>query len=387
MLYFRTSKRHLMEVMLLGTLLAFVITYTAIPVIIKVAEIKKLYDIPNDRKVHAFPIPSLGGLGIFAGFIIACLLTISVSSAQGFQYYFAAAFVIFFVGLKDDILVLTPMKKIIGQVIAAFIIIYKGGVVIKSMHGFLGVQELPEAIGLALTYLTVIVVINSFNLIDGVDGLAAGLGIFTTLCFGVYFYIDTQFQYAALSFAMSGSLLAFLIFNRSPARIFMGDTGSLLIGLINAILVIRFINTAGATGAAMSFKACPAIAVALLIVPLFDTLRVFSIRIFSRRSPFSPDRNHIHHILLDRGMSHKTVSLTLIITNIFFVALAYTLRHLNINMAISILVACAFGAFAIIYYRKPATMLVTNEHGDIIQINSHSRIIPLTPTKKVAEQN
>jgi hypothetical protein len=137
----------------------------------------------------------------------------------------------------------------------------------------------------------------------------------------------------------------------------------------------------------MSFKACPAIAVALLIVPLFDTLRVFSIRIFSRRSPFSPDRNHIHHILLDRGMSHKTVSLTLIITNIFFVALAYTLRHLNINMAISILVACAFGAFAIIYYRKPATMLVTNEHGDIIQINSHSRIIPLTPTKKVAEQN
>jgi len=219
-----------MEVLLLGTLLAFVITYAAIPVIIKVAEIKKLYDIPNDRKVHAFPVPSLGGLGIFAGFIIASLLTISISNAQGFQYYFAAAFVIFFVGLKDDILVLTPMKKIIGQVIAAFIIIYKGGVVIKSMHGFLGVQELPEAIGLALTYLTVIVVINSFNLIDGVDGLAAGLGIFTTLCFGVYFYIDTQFQYAALSFAMSGSLLAFLIFNRSPARIFMGDTGSLALG-------------------------------------------------------------------------------------------------------------------------------------------------------------
>ncbi len=376
-----------MEVILLGALLAFIITYAAIPVIINVANIKKLYDLPNDRKIHAIPVPSLGGLGIFAGFIIACLLAIPLGSTIEFQYFFAAALVIFFLGLKDDILVLTPMKKIIGQAIAAFIIIYKGGIVIESMHGFLGVDQLPQAIGLALTYLTVIVVINSFNLIDGVDGLAAGLGIFTTLCFGMYFYIAAQIPYATLAFAMSGSLLAFLIFNRSPARIFMGDTGSLLIGLINAILVIRFINIAGTPGTVTSLNASPAIGVAILIIPLFDTLRVFSIRIFNRRSPFSPDRNHIHHILLDKGMSHKAVSLALIVTNIFFVVLAYILRNININLLIPILLCCAFAAFAIVYFRKPVTVLITNEQGDIIQINTRSRILPLTPAKKAAEQN
>jgi UDP-GlcNAc:undecaprenyl-phosphate/decaprenyl-phosphate GlcNAc-1-phosphate transferase len=377
-----------MEIILLGTLLAFIITYAAIPVIINVSNIKKLYDHPNARKIHAIPVPSLGGLGIFAGFIIACLITIPTSSAPSFQYFFAAALIIFFLGLKDDILVLTPMKKMIGQVVAAFVIIYKGGLVIKSMHGFLGVHELPEAISLAITYLTIIVVINSFNLIDGVDGLAAGLGIFTTLSFGMYFYITGQAQYATLAFAMSGSLLAFLIFNRAPARIFMGDTGSLLIGLVNAILAIHFINEADASGGIMAIKAPPAIAVAILIIPLFDTLRVFAIRILARRSPFSPDRNHIHHILLDRGMSHKAVCLTLITTNIFFVTLAYIFRNLNINILIPLLVLCAFAGFASVYFNRPAFMVVTNDEGDVIQINNHSRILPLgTTAKKAAEQN
>ncbi|HRO45161.1 MraY family glycosyltransferase [Agriterribacter sp.] len=377
-----------MEIILLATILAFVITFTAIPVIINVSEIKKLYDLPNARKIHATPVPSLGGLGIFAGFIISCLMTISFSSAPGFQYYFAAALVIFFLGLKDDILILTPMKKIIGQIIAAFIIIYKGGIVIKSMHGFLGVTELPEIIGLTLTYLTVIVIINSFNLIDGVDGLAAGLGIFTTLTFGVYFYIAAHAEFAALAFAMCGSLLAFLIFNRSPARIFMGDTGSLLIGLINAILVVQFINIADSPGAIMPLQASPAIAISILIIPLFDTLRVFSIRIFNRRSPFSPDRNHIHHILLDRGMSHKAVSFALIVVNIFFVAIAYCLSFLSINILIPVLVALAFGGFALVYLRKPRLMVVAGrDTEDILQLTKPSRILPLTPAKKAAERN
>ena len=378
-----------MEIILLATILAFVITFTAIPVIINVSEIKKLYDVPNARKIHATPVPSLGGLGIFAGFIISCLMTISFSSGPGFQYYFAAALVIFFLGLKDDILILTPMKKIIGQIIAAFIIIYKGGIVIKSMHGFLGVNELPEVIGLMLTYLTVIVIINSFNLIDGVDGLAAGLGIFTTLTFGVYFYISAHAEYAALAFAMCGSLLAFLIFNRSPARIFMGDTGSLLIGLVNAILVVQFINIAGSAGTKMPLQASPAIAIAILIIPLFDTLRVFSIRIFNRRSPFSPDRNHIHHILLDRGMTHKAISFTLIVVNIFFVAVSYFLSFLSINILIPLLITLAFGGFALVYLRKPRLMVVAtgSDSEDILQLTKPSRILPLTPAKKAAERN
>ena len=204
----------------------------------------------------------------------------------------------------------------------------------------------------------------------------------------MYFYITSQPQFATLAFAMAGSLLAFLIFNRAPARIFMGDTGSLLIGLINAILAIHFINEADSAAGAMDFKAPPAIAVAILIIPLFDTLRVFSIRILARRSPFSPDRNHIHHILLDKGMSHKAVCLTLITTNIFFVTLAYIFRDLNINILIPLLIVCAFAGFASVYFSRPTLMVVTNDEGDVIQINNHSRIMPLTTSaKKAAEQN
>lgn len=378
-----------MEIILMAMTLAFVITFTAIPVIINVSQIKKLYDLPNARKIHARPIPSLGGLGIFAGFIIACLMTIPFKNAPNFQYFFAAALVIFFLGLKDDILILTPMKKIIGQIIAAFIVIYKGGIVIGSMHGFLGVNEMPGMIGMILTYLTIVVIINSFNLIDGVDGLAGGLGISTTLAFGIYFYLVGQVNYATLGLAMSGSLMAFLIFNRSPARIFMGDTGSLLIGLVNAILAIRFINIADAPGTAIPFNAPPAIAISLLIIPLFDTLRVFAIRIFNRRSPFSPDRNHIHHILLDRGMSHSTVCLTLIAANIFFVAATYFLSPLNINLIIPILLGVAFGGFALVYFSKPQIRVVVNKDAkDILHISSNgSQIMPLTTSPKAVEQN
>lgn len=376
-----------MEIILLATILAFMITYAAIPVIINVADIKKLYDVPNARKIHATPVPSLGGLGIFAGFIVSCLLTISLTNSQGFQYYFAAALVIFFLGLKDDILILTPMKKFIGQIVAAFIIIYKGGVVIKSMHGFMGINELPEAISLIITYLTVIVIINSFNLIDGVDGLAAGLGIFTTLTFGIYFYAISYTEYSALAFAMCGSLLAFLIFNRSPARIFMGDTGSLLIGLVNAILVVHFINIADSPLVSAPLNASPAIGVAILIIPLFDTLRVFSIRIFNRRSPFSPDRNHIHHILLDRGMTHKSVSFTLIVVNVFFVAVAYFLRGLGNNVLIPVLLALAFTGFAIVYYMRKPRLIVVKDDENILQLTTPSKLMPLTPVQKAAEQN
>ena len=172
---------------LLSIAISFSITFLAIPVIITVSDRKNLYDLPDERKIHQTPIPSLGGLGIFAGFILACLTTLQFSNAGEFQYFFAAAFVIFFLGLKDDILIISPIKKFIGQVMAAFLIIYKGGVQITSMHGFLGIHDLPDMFSLILTYFTVIVIINSFNLIDGIDGLAGGLGLMATSILGFYF--------------------------------------------------------------------------------------------------------------------------------------------------------------------------------------------------------
>ena len=339
-----------MDKILLGTSLAFFITFAAIPVIIQVADAKKLFDVPDERKVHLSPIPSLGGLGIFAGLILSFLVTFPISLAAEFQYFFAASLVIFFLGLKDDILVISAVKKLIGQFIAAFLIIYKGGIQIKSMHGFLGVYELPEVMSLTLTYLTVIVIINSFNLIDGVDGLAGSLGLMTALIFGSYFFYVGQLPYSVLAFILAGSLLGFLIFNHSPARIFMGDTGSLLLGLINSILVIRFISTADNPTSVFQLSSSPAIGFAILMVPLFDTIRVFSVRILNRRSPFSPDRNHIHHMLLDKGLSHSAVTYTCVGLNLLFIAFAFYARDWGSTFVILTMIGVAATGTAFLYY-------------------------------------
>ncbi|MBC7936071.1 MAG: undecaprenyl/decaprenyl-phosphate alpha-N-acetylglucosaminyl 1-phosphate transferase [Rhizobacter sp.] len=344
-----------MDNILLSAALAFIITFFAIPVIIQIAKDKKLFDEPDERKVHKTVIPTLGGLGIFAGFIMAFLVGTPLGLSTELQYFVAASVVIFFLGLKDDILVISASKKFIGQLIAAGILIRFAGVEITNMHGFLGIYEIPQFASITLSFFTIIVITNSFNLIDGVDGLAGSLGLLTTFIFGIYFYNIGQLTYAVMAFAMSGSVLSFLIYNFSPAKIFMGDTGSLLLGLVNSILVIKFINSAGITPGTIDFPAAPAIGFAILMVPLFDTLRVFGLRILDRRSPFSPDRNHVHHFLLDLGFSHKQITYTCVSVNAAFVAVAYFCRNMGTTAVVAILLFAALSLTSLLYYLRNRT--------------------------------
>lgn len=343
-----------MNNILLSFGLAFLITFFAIPIIIEVARRKKLFDEPDERKVHKMVIPTLGGLGIFGGFILATLIGAPEGSHE-LQYFVASAIVIFFLGIKDDILVLSAAKKFIGQLIAAGIVIHFGGVQITNMHGFLGLTAIPPFASIILTFFTVIVIINSFNLIDGVDGLAGSLGLLTSMAFGGYFFFAGQLLYSVMALSLTGSLIGFLLYNHSPAKIFMGDTGSLLIGLINSILVIKFINIASSPAAHFPLEAAPAIGFAVLSVPLFDTLRVFALRIFNKRSPFSPDRNHVHHFLLQFGFSHRKITVLCVSANIGLLLTAFFLRNLGTTVVIGVLmiVSCAFTA--IIYYSRPRT--------------------------------
>ena len=341
-----------MDNIFLSFALAFGITFFAIPIIIEVARRKKLFDEPDERKVHKMVIPTLGGLGIFGGFILATLIGSPVGSNE-LQYFVAAVIVIFFLGIKDDILVLSAAKKFIGQMVAAGIVIKFGGVQLSNMHGFLGIDSISNFTSILFTLFTIIVIINSFNLIDGVDGLAGSLGLLTALVFGTYFFYAGQLLYAVMAFSLAGSLVGFLIYNFSPAKIFMGDTGSLLIGLINAVLVIKFINIASSPAVTLPLEAAPAIGFAILIVPLFDTLRVFALRIVSRRSPFSPDRNHVHHFLLEMGFSHSKITMLCVGFNIGLILLAFFLRSWGTTVVIGILLAIACTLVAIIYYGRP----------------------------------
>jgi len=373
---------------LLTASVAFIITFLAIPVVLQVAEKKKLYDVPDERKLHTRLVASLGGVGIFAGFILASLLSIQGQFNFEFQYFFAAAIVIFFLGLKDDLMILSASKKFIGQIIAASILIHLGGIRLDSMYGLFGFEHVTEGFGLALSYLTIIVVINSFNLIDGIDGLAASLGILTMLVFGSYFFaVDLQ-AYALLSFSMAGSLVAFIIFNHHPAKIFMGDSGSLMIGLINAILVIKFINVAHEPSIAIPLASSVAIGFAILIVPLLDTLRVFGVRILYGRSPFTPDRNHVHHLLLDRGLGHAAVTLICVSINVGFILLAWFGRSLGSTLLLSIMLTLAFtGLGFLYYYRRRRIMIISKRIDGGSELKTTSKVLKLTKESRAVEKN
>ena len=355
-----------MDKILLSSGLSFIITFFSIPIIIQVAKEKKLFDEPDERKIHKAVIPTLGGLGLFAGFMISMLLGVSFSENKELQFFIASCLVIFFLGIKDDVLILSASKKFAGQVIAAGILVKFGGVQINNMQGFLGVHEIPHFAAVILTLLTIIVITNSFNLIDGVDGLAGSLGILTTVMFGIYFYYTHQLAYAVMAFALTGSLISFLIYNFPPAKIFMGDTGSLLVGLTNSVLVIKFINFSSSIDTNFPLASAPAIGFAILMVPLFDTLRVFSMRIMKRRSPFSPDRNHIHHFLLDLGFSHRKITFACLIANLFFIVIAALLRNTGTTILMGVLMSVAILLTSVIYYhrnnKKSGTKMAASEN-------------------------
>lgn len=376
---------------LLTASVSFIITFLAIPVVLQIADKKKLYDIPDERKVHTHAVASLGGVGIFGGFLLASLLSIQGYLNPEFQYFFAAALVIFFLGLKDDLIVLSASKKFIGQMVAASILIHLGDIRLDSMHGLFGFDALPEGFALALTYFTIIVIINSFNLIDGIDGLAASLGTLTMLIFGTYFYMIDYQAYALLAYSLAGSLVAFLIFNHHPAKIFMGDSGSLMIGLVNSILVIKFINVASDASVVVPIQSAAAVGISILIVPLFDTLRVFAIRIFNGRSPFTPDRNHIHHMLLSKGLGHAAVTLICVSANITFVALAYAGRSLGSTYLLLLMCAIGFAAIGLLYYssqrRKQLVVTRRSMKGELTEVKSTSKVVTLTQEASTADLN
>ncbi len=344
--------------LLLTTSIAFIVTLIAVPTIIKLADEKNLFDVPDSRKLHTKAIASLGGVGIFIGIALSILLTISTRENPEFQYFFAAMLLTFFLGLKDDILILSALKKFFGQIAAAAIVIHLGGIRIDSMHGFLGIYQLPYVISYALSYMTIIVIVNAFNLIDGIDGLAGSLGILTTAVFGAYFTMAGMPAYALLAFSFTGALGAFMIFNYHPAKIFMGDSGSLVLGLINAILVIKFITVADSANGSFPITSSVAIGFSILMVPLLDTLRVFSVRIFKGRSPFSPDRNHIHHLLLDRGLNHSQVTHLCLTMNTGFIALAYFGRAMGSTLLLCSMVAVSYTLIGFLKFWKRRPVLV-----------------------------
>jgi UDP-GlcNAc:undecaprenyl-phosphate GlcNAc-1-phosphate transferase len=330
---------------------SFIITYLIIPQIVQVAREKRLFDEPNYRKLNKKVIPTMGGIAIFLGFTVSSVLAMHKQILPEIPFIYAASLIMLFMGLKDDIITIPAQKKFLIQIGTAVLLVTLGHFRIDYLYGLFDIGELPSWASIPLSFLVFLFLINAFNLIDGIDGLAGGLACIISGSLGTWFLMAGHLDYAVLSYALCGSLIAFLRFNMTKGKnkIFMGDTGSLILGVIIAALTIKYVNFNLFAPEKLYFRQAPLFALALLIVPATDTIRVFMIRIVKMRSPFTPDMNHVHHILIKSGLSHSEASCFLILYTIGFLVLAVSLQsYLSLTINFSLFLTISFSAVGLL---------------------------------------
>jgi len=314
-------------------LTCFVFTTFLFPVFIKLLEKNKILESPGRRKIHKNSTPSLGGVPIFTGFVLALFMWFPLHGFFTFKYFFGALLLMFILGLRDDVVPLKPMHKLVNQIIPVLMVIFLFGLQLTSLSGLAGFFSIPNYLGAFLTILAILFITNSFNLIDGIDGLAAVIGLVSVLFFGIWFsFVDLPLL-VILAFSFGGALLAFLFYNWEPSRIFMGDTGALTLGFFVSFLTVFFVNHNNLLELASDyrFNAPISTAICVLVIPLFDASRVFVSRILRGKGPFTPDKTHIHHILVRLGLSHAESVILLLGFNLVFVAGALLGRNLPEN--------------------------------------------------------
>ena len=330
----------------LAPLTSFLLTYFFIPAIIRLSKAKRLFDPPGERKQHGLRISPLGGVAIFGGLLLSFVFFSAHLSNPALNSVLVALIVLFVTGIKDDLYPLSPIKKMLGQLIATGVIVVQGEIRLTSFYGLGGIWELPYAWSVLISLVFFLLIINSFNFIDGINGLSSGIGIVMSLTYSYWFWYSGDALFLLLALCIAGALLAFLRFNLFYAKIFMGDSGSMVLGFFAAMLTINFLKVnEQLPNEEMYFihLAAMVYAFAILIIPAIDTLRVLFIRVVVKgRSPFVADRNHLHHALLDIGLQHWQATLWLVGTNLFFIALTWWLNpHLRAKYIFGIILGLA----------------------------------------------
>ncbi|MCR9065833.1 MAG: undecaprenyl/decaprenyl-phosphate alpha-N-acetylglucosaminyl 1-phosphate transferase [Cytophagales bacterium] len=333
---------------ILSMVISLAITWRAIPVIRNLSILRGLLENPVKRSSHKNPTPTFGGVGIFAGTMIGYMMWNFRDEGFVLHRVIAGLMILFFLGLKDDMYPLAPLKKLGSQILASILVVAGSDLRITSFFGIFGVHEIPYIIGVVITVFIFVALINAFNLIDGIDGLAAGIGMIASGGFGLWYMLNGYWSLACLSLSLSASLLAFLRYNFSQtSKVFMGDTGSLIVGYLVTILAIEFIQLNHNYNFSPNnrYVSAPVLTIVILSVPIFDTLRVFGLRILKGKSPFKADRLHLHHLLVDNGLSHLAASLTLYAMTIGLTIFTYFLRTFFTNTALSLYIITLFGIY------------------------------------------
>jgi UDP-N-acetylmuramyl pentapeptide phosphotransferase/UDP-N-acetylglucosamine-1-phosphate transferase len=282
----------------------------------------------------------MGGIASGLGMAVACIFWFRFTRETFVASFFFSIAVLFAIGMMDDIKNLSARYKFAIQIAVALLIAFSG-VRITSFNGLFGIHELSISAQYTFTVLAITGITNAFNLIDGIDGLAGGLGFMSLIILGIFLTLSGDANTAIIAFSLSGGLLGFLYYNFNPAKIFMGDTGSLVLGFVISVLCIKLIQLN--TDVKLSFLPhAPVFVLSIVMIPVFDTLRVFALRIWSGRSPFSPDKNHIHHLLTNNGWSHSFAAKLLCGVHALVLILGYFLKDVIQIGALVILILVMF---------------------------------------------
>jgi len=329
-------------------ILSILLVSIVIPRILLVSYKKKLFDIPNNRKVHKNPVPRLGGVSFFP--VLLIVLSVSMGARYSldcpilysspkiifirFMFLIVGLTMLYLIGLLDDLISVGYRRKFLIQIISA-VLMPLSGMWINSLNGLFGVYSLSGWIGIPLTIFIVIYITNSINLIDGIDGLASGLSAISLAVLGVICFYYGQYIYGTLAFSMLGILIPFWIYNvygrvEKCRKIFMGDAGSLTLGYIISFIIIHLCMHEN-----VSFPSGMSILVfSTLIIPLLDVVRVVLARIRDKRNPFLPDKNHIHHKLLRTGMRIRWAMISLLLISLLFITINAILIKVNFNVTL-----------------------------------------------------
>ena len=298
------------------------------PLVLRVAKERNFVVKPNKRTSHVGAIPTVGGLDIFISFLIFYVI-FSYNHLQYSHYLMAGVTLILMTGFIDDLIDLSAIIKLSGEILAGVFLIVFADIRITNLFGLFGIYELSLIGSYVISFISLVAITNALNLIDGVDGLASGLGMLYSLVFALYFQAAGDVHMAVLAYALIGSLAVFFLYNvfgGTRRKIFMGDSGSLLLGFMMSWFVFHFMQlnaTQEILPNILVVPAAPAVAFCILFVPLFDTMRVMITRIKKKTSPFKPDKNHIHHLLLRTGLKHRQVTFVALVVSLLFIVLAF----------------------------------------------------------------
>lgn len=318
---------------LVGMFISFTITLLMIPILIRYAEAHGLF-VPNSyRRTHKGNISNLGGIAIFGASFLSLLLFSDSINIISSRYLLASTLLIFLIGLRDDFHQVKPIIKLLGQIVAATMLVVISNFRIEAYIDVFGISLQNHLMSYLVSIVIFILIINAINFSDGIDMQTGLIAVAFLVPSGIWLYFNQQVDYSLLALSVSSALIAFLIYNFSPAKIFMGDTGSLLVGYIIIFTFFRIVHLHEST--IVFFKLNnPIIVIGSLTFVIFDAIRVVSYRMYKGISPFQADKNHLHHMLIVLGYNHRKIALFSFIAVLFLLTLNLLLDFMTINASI-----------------------------------------------------